>query len=102
MLVTKPFFLEILLDSDLLAQPLAEVDLTVTALADGLDDLDLLLRNQKIELNALLGHVGLNLSLHVLLRPALLPLPALLLLPLLLLSLLLLLLSLTVRGCVGG
>jgi hypothetical protein len=96
MLVPEPFLLDILLDRHLLTQPFTQVHLAISAFSDRFYYLDLLFRNEEVQLYAFFGHVLLYLGLHVLLWSGLLALSALFLPPVLFLSLLFLFLFLAV------
>lgn len=66
MFIPKPFLFEILFNCNLLAQPFAQVDLTVTSFPYRLDYLYLLFRYQKCQLYSFFCHVSLNFTFHVL------------------------------------
>lgn len=97
MLVPEPLFLDVLLDCDLLAQPLAQVHLPVTAFADRFNDIDLFFGDQEVQLDTLFCHVFFYLGLHVLLWSQLLALSTLLLSSILFLALFFLFLALAAR-----
>lgn len=48
MLVPEAFLLDVFFNCDLLPQPLTQVDLSITALADGFNNLDLLFGDQEV------------------------------------------------------
>jgi hypothetical protein len=97
MFVPEPLFLNVLLDCDFLAQPLAQEYLSVTAFADRFNDIDLFFGDEEVQLDTFFCHVFLYLGLHVLLWSRLLTLSALLLSSVLFLALFFLFLALTAR-----